>query len=240
MSLLLLYSPQTQTWNLMCFHFFKISSLISSKKNKKPQHLRFLSVMSNRWSTGLPHWHNSLMTAQPRWVSYQWITPAPSPHSGIQNVSCAQWRHSGEMPATQKLTDISRGSALTYRTPNLALSCKNHVPKKRRLRLCGWWPLREWTRGALPFWHAAHILEIRERKQLWELLNDLKMCGKEFGNRLNPGQRVAVMSPSLIFIFLPTFSTSLPDFTILRVRLTFIAQLFGLLKCCICHCGLFL
>lgn len=84
------------------------------------------------------------------------------------------------------------------------------------------------------------MLEIRERKQLWELLNDLKMCVKEFGNRLSPGQRVAVMSPSLVFIFLPRFSTSLPDLTVLRVCLGFTAQLFGLLKCCICHCGLFL
>lgn len=112
----------------------------------------------------------------------------------------------GEMPATQKLTDISWGSVLTYSTSNFALYCKNHVPKKRRLHLCGWWPLQEWTRGGwLPFWHGAHMLEIRKRKQLWELLNDLKMCGKEFGNRLNPGQHVAVMSPSLIFITAPPF-----------------------------------
>lgn len=237
MALLLLYSPQTQTWNWMCFLFFKISLLISSVK--KLSICGFVCHVKPviHWPPALTQLINDCATS---------MSILSVDHTGtfttISNTECllCSVETLGEMPATQKLTDISWGSALTYRASNLALYRKIHIPKKRRLHLCGWWPLREWTREALPFWHGAHILEIRERKQLWEPLNDLKMCGKEFGNRLNPGQRVAVMSPSLIFISLPPFSTSLPDHTVLRVCLTSIAQLFGLLKCCICHCGLFL
>ena len=88
-----------------------------------------VGVIMNLWDSGIPRWYGSLMTVQPGYLEANLIEDHTTICSREHTVALVfGWSTQGNA-SSPELTDISWGTALTYRGLKIALYWKFHIPK---------------------------------------------------------------------------------------------------------------